>query len=111
MTFKRISHIQLIIALRRLSQYESIFLAHKCSMNVSLSKRQRECLIWAAEGKTSEEIAFILKLSSSMVVRHLENAGEKLHSENRTQCVAKAVDQKLIALEHKKKPTVFYLGK
>jgi LuxR family transcriptional activator of bioluminescence operon len=74
-----------------------------------LTKRQRECLLWAAEGKTTEEISIILLLSISTVTHHLELAREKLNSDNRTQCIAKALDQNLIALEHKKKPTISYL--
>lgn len=74
-----------------------------------LTKRQRECLLWAAEGKTTEEISSILYLSISTVTHHLELAREKLNSENRIQCIAKALDQKLIALERRKNPTISYL--
>lgn len=109
--YMQIISMQLIEALRRVIRFESIFSTYNGAVDIRLSKRQRECLVWAAEGKTSEEIAIILNLSSSMVNRHLESASRMLHSDNRVQCIAKAVDQKLIVLEHKKKQDIFYLKK
>lgn len=55
-----------------------------------LSPRQTECLIWAAEGKTNDEIGLICECSSRTVKAHLENASRKLNASNRTHLVSKA---------------------
>ncbi|HEX4892046.1 MAG TPA: LuxR C-terminal-related transcriptional regulator [Hyphomicrobiaceae bacterium] len=55
-----------------------------------LSKREVECLRWAAIGKTDQEIATIIGLSHAAVRYHLHGAGEKLNSINRAQSVFKA---------------------
>ncbi|WP_442497802.1 helix-turn-helix transcriptional regulator [Methylobacter sp. sgz302048] len=70
--------------------------------------QQRRCLAWAAEGKTTEEIALILDISVSTVNKHLDSAAEVLNANNRTHAIAKAVDGNLIALAYKKKSTIFY---
>lgn len=56
-----------------------------------LSKRELECLLWTAEGKTTEEIAMILFLSAPTVSFHLKNVIGKLRVSNRNQAIAKAV--------------------
>jgi DNA-binding CsgD family transcriptional regulator len=56
----------------------------------NLTRREKECLVWAAEGKTSWETAKILSISERTVVYHLQNSIEKLAVANRTQAVAKA---------------------
>lgn len=55
-----------------------------------LSKREVECLRWAAIGKTDREIGMILHLSHAAVRYHVQRAGEKLNSINRTQTTFKA---------------------
>jgi len=55
-----------------------------------LSKREVECLRWAAVGKTDLEIGMILHLSHGTVRYHVKRAGEKLESINRTQTIFKA---------------------
>lgn len=42
-----------------------------------LSDRQRECLLWAARGKTSAETALILGISEETVIQHLKLARER----------------------------------
>lgn len=56
-----------------------------------LSPRERECLRWAALGKTSPEIAMILDRSVDTVRLHIKNAMLKLDASTRTHAVAKAV--------------------
>ena len=58
--------------------------------NCSLSKREVECLHWAAIGKTDNEISLILSLSHATVRYHVQRAGEKLNAVNRSQAVFKA---------------------
>jgi DNA-binding CsgD family transcriptional regulator len=55
-----------------------------------LSKREVECLRWAAIGKTDKEISLILTLSHATVRYHIQRAGEKLNAVNRSQSVFKA---------------------
>jgi DNA-binding CsgD family transcriptional regulator len=55
-----------------------------------LSKREVECLRWAAVGKTDKEIGLILARSHGTIRFHINNAGEKLNAVNRSQAVFKA---------------------
>lgn len=55
-----------------------------------LSKREVECLRWAAIGKTDREISMILERSHATIRYHIHRAGEKLDSVNRAQTIFKA---------------------
>lgn len=55
-----------------------------------LSKREVECLRWAAIGKTDKEISMILSRSHATIRYHVARAGEKLNAINRSQTVFKA---------------------
>ncbi|MEM9310775.1 MAG: LuxR C-terminal-related transcriptional regulator [Pseudomonadota bacterium] len=55
-----------------------------------LSKREVECLRWAAIGKTDREISMILERSHATIRYHIHRAGEKLESVNRAQTIFKA---------------------
>jgi DNA-binding CsgD family transcriptional regulator len=61
-----------------------------------LSVREKDCLQWAAAGKTSWEIAQILKISERTVIFHLTNAARKLCATNRRQAVVRALTLRLI---------------
>ena len=58
--------------------------------NCSLSKREVECLRWAAIGKTDNDISAILSLSHATVRYHVQRAADKLNAVNRSQAVFKA---------------------
>ncbi|RUM23042.1 DNA-binding protein [Rhizobium vallis] len=62
----------------------------------TLTRREIECLRWSAAGKSSEEIAIILDLSSHTVVGYLKSAMRKLDSVNRMQAVARAFRYRLL---------------
>jgi LuxR family quorum-sensing system transcriptional regulator CciR len=49
-----------------------------------LTDRQRECLMWAARGKSDWEIARILGVSHETVIRHLKQARERYGVAKRT---------------------------
>lgn len=66
------------------------------SRQIALNGRERECLTWSARGKTSPEIAVILKLSKRTVNFHIENACRKLNVATRTEAVVKAASARLI---------------
>jgi len=55
-----------------------------------LSKREVECLRWAAIGKTDKEVSMILSRSHATIRYHIHRAGEKLNSVNRAQTIFKA---------------------
>lgn len=60
------------------------------ALPVRLSPRERECLGWAAMGKTSPEIAIIVDRSVETVRLHMKNAMNKLNAHTRAQAIAKA---------------------
>lgn len=64
--------------------------------NKLLSPREIECLRWTAAGKSSEEIAIILDLSSHTVTAYLKTAIKKLGVTNRVQAVVAAYKLKLL---------------
>jgi len=57
---------------------------------VHLSNREEQCLLWAARGKTYQEIAEILGLAFGSVKTHLDAARHKLHCMNLTHAAAVA---------------------
>ncbi|HEY1546075.1 MAG TPA: LuxR family transcriptional regulator [Xanthobacteraceae bacterium] len=56
-----------------------------------LTPREREILQWVAVGKTDEEIADILSISTTTVTSHVENAKQKLDAFRRTYAVVQAI--------------------
>ena len=63
-----------------------------------LSFREKECLIWAALGKTSGDIGAILAISENTVKFHMKNAMRKLHTSSRAAAVIKAVRLGIVEL-------------
>lgn len=63
-----------------------------------LSKREVECLRWAAIGKTDFEISMIMSRSRATVRFHIHNASIKLDAVNRSQTVFKAAQLGYISL-------------
>jgi LuxR family transcriptional regulator, quorum-sensing system regulator BjaR1 len=62
----------------------------------ALSKRERECIVWTSQGKTSFEIGVILGLSEHTINNYLANVCRKLGATNRAHLVGIALRQKLI---------------
>jgi DNA-binding CsgD family transcriptional regulator len=62
--------------------------AQRAGMKGSLTRRELECLTWAARGKTTSEIADLLHRSAETVEFHLSNAMSKLDARNRSHAVA-----------------------
>lgn len=65
-----------------------------------LSKREVECLRWAAIGKTDLEISMIMSRSRATVRFHIHNAATKLDAVNRSQTVFKAAQLGYISLNN-----------
>jgi DNA-binding CsgD family transcriptional regulator len=62
-----------------------------------LSRRETEALTWTARGKTISETAIILGLAATTVRHLLDKARAKLDAATKTEAVAKALTQRLIA--------------
>jgi len=58
---------------------------------IKLSKREEQCLIWAARGKTYQDISEILNISFGSVKSYLDTARHKLNCINLTHACAVAV--------------------
>lgn len=63
---------------------------------VSLTPREREVLLWAAEGKSDGVISDIIGITVPTVRFHLQNTFRKLDTNDRTLAVLKAMRQGLI---------------
>lgn len=61
-----------------------------------LTDRERDCLGWAARGKSASETAEILSASTRTVEHHIASAIAKLGASNRTQAVVLALRHGLI---------------
>lgn len=55
-----------------------------------LTPRERDCLAFVADGKSDAEIAEALRISTTTVHWHIENAKRKLAAKTRAQAIAKA---------------------
>jgi len=58
--------------------------------NRGLTKRQREALEWVGDGKTMQDIALLMGLTTATVEKHLRLARESLSVETTAQAVLKA---------------------
>lgn len=58
--------------------------------NRALTRRQREALEWVGDGKTTQDIALLMGLTSATVEKHLRLAREALAVETTAQAVLKA---------------------
>jgi DNA-binding CsgD family transcriptional regulator len=65
--------------------------AQDSAKSKTLTDREKQCLLWAAVGKTSWEIAKILNISERTTVFHFTNAASKLGAVNRRQAVVRAI--------------------
>lgn len=64
--------------------------------DVYLTQREKEILAWVKDGKSTGEIASILKISQDTVKFHMKNVFQKLGAINRSQAIAIAIENKLI---------------
>ena len=63
---------------------------------MTLSEREKACLLWTSRGKSSWEIGRILSISENTVIFHIKNAMRKLGSNSRTLAAVKAIQLGLI---------------
>ena len=62
-----------------------------------LTERQRECVVWAARGKSDWEIAIILGISQETVIQHLKQARDRYGVGKRTPLAVHALFDGTIA--------------
>ena len=67
-------------------------------LDVSLTPREREILVWVKDGKSTGEIASILMISQDTVKFHMKNVFQKLRATSRSQAIAIAIENKLIEM-------------
>lgn len=63
---------------------------------VKLTKREQECLYWAAKGKTSWEIGIILGISERTANFHINNILSKFSVHSRQAAIAIAISMGLL---------------
>jgi LuxR family quorum sensing-dependent transcriptional regulator len=61
------------------------------AVRAPLTPREREIMQWVASGKTDDEIADILSISTTTVTTHVEHAKQKLDAFRRTYAVVQAI--------------------
>ncbi|MEO0637633.1 MAG: LuxR C-terminal-related transcriptional regulator [Pseudomonadota bacterium] len=85
-----------ILALHATERLRALTKPDPCQ-TIKLTQRERDCLYWTAEGKTSAEIATILSISEHTVNHYLSLAARKLNSHTRAQAIARAIRLGLIS--------------
>jgi DNA-binding CsgD family transcriptional regulator len=83
---------------RRRGEWQLIHATGTASGSSPLTSREIEALTWAARGKSASEIGEILRITKRTVDEHIQAAGRKLNASNRTQAVAIAMRNGLIAI-------------
>lgn len=90
-------HMIAIYAHAQLRKFKGFITRDTYPRDVSkVTPREKECLFWASEGKTNDDIASILSVSRSMVETHLARAGNKLDTCGKTHLVAEAIRHGII---------------
>lgn len=70
----------------------------RSALAVSLTPREREILVWVKDGKSTGDIASILKISQDTVKFHMKNVFQKLGATSRPQAIVIAIENKLIEM-------------
>lgn len=83
-------HLMSLYCHERLTRLQARGSVVAVDRRTALSPRERECLHWVAAGKTDDEIATILAISSTTAHWHVENAKRKLDVATRIQAVIAA---------------------
>ncbi|MFN4184264.1 MAG: LuxR C-terminal-related transcriptional regulator [Hyphomonas sp.] len=76
-----------MLALKFLSAYRDAVLPSADPEMVEFTRREIQCLKWAAAGKTDAEIATIMGVSAPTVRFHMTNASRKLSVSGRSQTI------------------------
>ena len=82
-----------LIVINNVAHLKIMSLPYTTLSGRKLTKRQREALEWVADGKTAQQIALLMGLTSATVEKHLRLARESLGVETTAQAVLKAAFQ------------------
>ncbi|MES2095667.1 MAG: helix-turn-helix transcriptional regulator [Pseudomonadota bacterium] len=88
--FERHAEPMFALAVRFLAAHTELVDARHRVTPAQLTRREAQCVRWAAAGKTTAEIGIILSLSISTVRFHLRNAGEKFGASTRARLIQMA---------------------
>ena len=69
-------------------------------MNTTLTRREKDVLTWASEGKSAWEIGVILSISERTVKFHLSNIYRKFEVSTRAQAIVHALRNGLLEQQH-----------
>lgn len=94
----RMSHLSALASQFHIAFTDISENARPAGVPIQLSRRERECLAWTAQGKSSWDIGMILNISENTVNFHVKNAMRKLGTTSRTVAVVKAIRLNLIEL-------------
>lgn len=64
--------------------------------NVTLAPREKDVLLWAANGKSAWETAILLELTENTVKYYVRNACSRLGAQNKTHAVAICIAHDLL---------------
>jgi len=78
------------LALKFMAAYHEATGAESASAPVRLTRREIQCLKWAAAGKTDSEVGEIVQIALPTVRFHITNASRKLGVNGRSQAVHRA---------------------
>ena len=81
-----------LLSLKFISAYRDAVQAHAPSESVEFTRREIQCLKWAAAGKTDAEIATIMSVSVPTIRFHMTNASRKLGVSGRSQTIRLATN-------------------
>ena len=79
-----------VLTLKLMATYHDFKRASPTDLAVALTRREIQCLKWAAAGKTDHEIATIIGISQPTVRFHITNSSRKLGVSGRSQAVHRA---------------------
>jgi LuxR family transcriptional regulator, quorum-sensing system regulator CciR len=94
----RVKPIFQLLAVRFHGRLSELAQAMRPPYTVHLTTRERECLQWAARGKSSWDISVLMEISEHTVNFHMRNAMRKLGTASRVYAVARGLSLGLIAL-------------
>lgn len=77
--------------------HEHIWMNKTPVVGEALSRREQECLSWAAVGKTAFETSIIVGISERTVRHYLETSRKKLDASNITHAVVKAISSNMLS--------------
>jgi DNA-binding CsgD family transcriptional regulator len=90
--FQKHSEALHILALKFISAYRDAVQPHLPAETVEFTRREIQCLKWAAAGKTDAEIATIMGVSVPTIRFHMTNASRKLGVSGRSQTIRLATN-------------------